>query len=105
MAMQRSDAAKAPRTKTADVAVVKRGSMMLSAKRSSAQRMRKNRARKCMEIADFGSCHWQPQRVGSTLGEEAGAVSQSEVWRFRDGKPTRMRVFISLAMSLRAAHA
>jgi len=28
MAMQRSDAAKALRTKTADVAVVKRGSMM-----------------------------------------------------------------------------
>jgi hypothetical protein len=25
-----------------------------------------------MGIADFGSCYWQPQRVGSTLGEETG---------------------------------
>src|SRR5271169_1782797 len=72
------------------------GSMMLSAKRSGAQRMRKS----CMEIADFGGCHWQPQRVGSTLGEETGAISQSEVCGFRDGKPTMMSV-TSLAMPLR----
>lgn len=49
-----------------------------------------------MEIADFGGCHWQPQRVGSTLREETGAVSQSEVCGFRDGKPTRMRVLQAL---------
>jgi len=58
-----------------------------------------------MEIADSGSCHWQPQRVGSTLGEETGVVSQSEVGGFRDGKPTRMRVPQPLAMPTWAVHA
>jgi len=46
-----------------------------------------------MEIADFGSCHWQPQRVESVLGEQKEVISQSEVCGFRDrsrGKPTRM---------------
>src|SRR5947209_5144146 len=34
----------------------------------------------------FGSCHWQPQRVESVLGEQKEAISQSEVCGFRDKK-------------------
>jgi hypothetical protein len=81
MAMQWSDAVKALRTKTAGIAVVKRGSTMLFAKRSK----RSANEKIVLGNACFGSCHWQPQRVESMLGEQTEAVSQSEVCGFRDG--------------------
>jgi hypothetical protein len=56
-----------------------------------------------MEIADFGSYHWWPQRVESTLGEKTEAVSQSEMWiskRKVVGNPTRVRVVRALQWQL-----
>jgi hypothetical protein len=58
--------------------------------------------RKCMEIAGFGSCHWWPQRMESTLGEETEAVQPVRSVDFKTevvGNPTRVRVVRTLAMA------
>jgi hypothetical protein len=72
MAMQRSDAAKALRTKTADVAVVKRGSMMLSAKRPSAQRMRKSLFGNAWKLQILATVIGSPSASGQRLEKKQG---------------------------------
>src|SRR5277367_2545664 len=82
MVMQRSDAAKALRTKTADIAVVKRGSMMLSVERSSAQRMRKS----CSEM--HRNCRFWELLL-------AASARRVNAWRRNRGRQPVRSVWIS----------
>jgi hypothetical protein len=79
MPVQWSDAITALK-KSAGIAVVKTGLTMLSAKRSSAQRMRKSCFGNVWKLQILAAVIGGPNARSQRLAEETEATSQLEVW-------------------------